>query len=87
MSRIKNHYDEEIEQMANESNERSINDDPRLSENYYRILALKKAAVVMGALGDSMKDGETKRETRSLAWTITWAVGELEKALGKPCSQ
>ncbi len=47
-------------------------------ENYYRILALKKAAIVMNALAASMKDESTKSETKSLAWTITWAVNELE---------
>ncbi len=48
-------------------------------EKHYRILALKKAAVVMNTLAEGMKDQSIKDETKSLAWTITWAVNELEK--------
>ena len=51
-------------------------------ENKYRIVALKKAAIVMNALADSIKDEATKSETKSLAWTISWAVKELEKMNG-----
>ncbi len=47
-------------------------------ENKYRIQALKKAALVMNALAEGTKDEATKSETKSLAWTITWAVNELE---------
>lgn len=47
-------------------------------EKKYRLHALKKAALVMNTIADSMKEGETKSETKSLAWTITWAVNELE---------
>lgn len=48
-------------------------------EDKYRILALKKAAIVMNGLADSFKDEATKSETKSLAWAISWAVVELEK--------
>lgn len=53
-----------------------MNDD---LEKTVRITALKKAAIVMNALAESMKDESTKSETKSLAWTISWAVQELEK--------
>ena len=42
------------------------------------ITALKKAAIVMNALAMSMKDESTKNETQSLAWVISWAIGQLE---------
>ena len=45
----------------------------------YRILALKKACIVMNALAESFEHETTKHETKSLAWTISWAVAELEK--------
>lgn len=48
-------------------------------ETKVRLIALKKAAIVMNALAESMKDESTKSETKSLAWTITWAVNEIEK--------
>lgn len=47
-------------------------------EDKYRILALKKAAIVMNGLADSFKDEHTKSETKSLAWAISWAVTKLE---------
>jgi len=47
-------------------------------EDKYRIMALKKAAIVMNGLADSFKDETTKSETKSLAWAISWAVVELE---------
>jgi hypothetical protein len=43
------------------------------------ITALKKATIVMNALAMQMKDEPTRDETKSLAWTISWAVKELEK--------
>lgn len=43
-----------------------------------RILALKKAAIVMNALAKNMNEQKVKSETESLAWTISWAVQELE---------
>lgn len=43
------------------------------------ITALKKAAIVMNALAMQMKDEATRDETKSLAWTISWAVKELEQ--------
>lgn len=46
------------------------------------ITALKKAAIVMNALAMQMKDESTRDETKSLAWTISWAVTELEKQRG-----
>jgi len=49
-------------------------------EDKYRIIALKKAAIVMNGLADSFKDETTKSETKSLAWAISWAVVELETA-------
>jgi hypothetical protein len=49
-------------------------------EDKYRIIALKKAAIVMNGLADSFKDETTKSETKSLAWAISWAVVELESA-------
>lgn len=47
-------------------------------EDKVRILALKKAAIVMNALADQMQDEHTKGETKSLAWTISWAVKKIE---------
>lgn len=47
-------------------------------ENKYRILALKKAAVVLNGLADSFKDESVKSETKSLAWAVSWAAVELE---------
>jgi len=47
-------------------------------EDKYRILALKKAAIVLNGLADSFKDEATKSETKSLAWAVSWAVVELE---------
>jgi len=44
-----------------------------------RLLALKKAAIVMDTLAKSMKDQSVRNETDSLTWSITWAVSELEK--------
>lgn len=47
-------------------------------EDKYRILALKKAAIVMNGLADSFKDESVKQETKSLAWAISWAVARIE---------
>ena len=47
-------------------------------EDKTRLLGLKKAAIVLDALAQSLK-GETQHETKTLAWCITWAVEELEK--------
>ncbi len=47
-------------------------------EDKIRVIALKKAAIVMNALAEGMKDESTKNETKSLAWTISWAVGKIE---------
>lgn len=49
-------------------------------EDKYRLLALKKAAIVLNGLADSFKDESTKAETKSLAWAVSWAVTELETA-------
>ena len=49
-----------------------------------RVEALKKAAIVMNAIAETMQEGETKLETKSLAWIITWAVGELETKNKEP---
>ncbi len=51
-------------------------------EKHYRLLALKKAAIVMNTLAEGMKEESVKSETKSLAWTITWAVEQLEKGNG-----
>lgn len=48
-------------------------------EDKVRIEALKKAAIVMNALAESMQGADVKSETKSLAWTISWAVTELER--------
>jgi hypothetical protein len=48
-------------------------------EDKYRLLALKKAAIVMNALADSMNGQEVKEETKSLAWSISWAVTRIEE--------
>jgi hypothetical protein len=48
-------------------------------EDKVRITALKKAAIVMNALADSIQDKYTKSETKLLAWSISWAVTELEE--------
>ena len=47
-------------------------------EDKTRVLGLKKAAIVMNALAESL-NGTTQDETKTLAWCITWAVNELEK--------
>jgi hypothetical protein len=49
-------------------------------EHKFRILALKKAAIVLNGLADSFKDETMKSETKSLAWAVSWAVMELETA-------
>lgn len=47
-----------------------------------RINSLKKAAIVMGTLADSFKlDKAIRDETKSLAWSISWAVIELTNML------
>lgn len=43
-----------------------------------RILALKKAAIVMGALAKQMKEHGAQSETETLAYSISLAVRELE---------
>jgi hypothetical protein len=43
------------------------------------ITALKKAAIVMDALAMQMKDAAARSETKSLAYTISWAVQKLEE--------
>jgi hypothetical protein len=48
-------------------------------ETKTRLLALKKAVIVMGKLADSFEKESVKNETKSLAWTISWAVKEIEK--------
>lgn len=48
-------------------------------EDKYRILALKKAAIVLNSLADSFKDESTKSETKSLAWAVSWAVTKIEE--------
>lgn len=50
-------------------------------EDKVRLLALKKAAIVMNALADSMQQQSTKDETKSLAWTISWAVTRIHELL------
>lgn len=47
-------------------------------EDKIRITALKKAAIVMNALAESMTSDSVKNETKSLAWVITWAVEKIE---------
>ena len=51
-------------------------------EDKTRLLALKKAAIVMNGLADSFKDEETKSETKSLAWAISWAVVRITELMG-----
>jgi hypothetical protein len=34
----------------------------------------------MNALAEQMQDKSTKNETKSLAWTISWAVEKIEGA-------
>jgi len=48
-------------------------------EDKYRILALKKAAIVLNGLADGFKDESVKSETKSLAWAVSWAVTKLEE--------
>ena len=50
-------------------------------EDKIRIDSLKVAAIVMGNLADSFKDKTTRDETKSLAWSISWAVIELTKLM------
>jgi hypothetical protein len=50
-------------------------------ENKIRLDALKKAAIVMNTLADCMQDGINKNETKSLAWTISWAVKKIEEVV------
>lgn len=47
-------------------------------EDKIRVIALKKAAIVMNALAEQMCDETTKNETKSLAWTISWAIKKIE---------
>jgi hypothetical protein len=47
-------------------------------EDKTRVLGLKKAAIILNALAESLK-GETQHEAKTLIWCITWAVEELEK--------
>lgn len=56
-------------------------------EDKVRVLALKKAAIVMNALAESMQDANTKNETKSLAWSISWAVTRIEELTNKPNSK
>lgn len=56
-------------------------------EDHYRILALKKAAIVMNSLADSFKDENTKSETKSLAWAISWAVKTIEETRAMKASE
>lgn len=51
------------------------------NEDKIRIIALKKAAIVMGSLADSFQDKAIRDETKSLAWSISWAVIELTKLM------
>lgn len=44
-----------------------------------RLDALKKACIVMNSIADGFKDEDTRNETKSLAWAISWAVVELAK--------
>jgi hypothetical protein len=48
-------------------------------ETKYRLLALKKACIVMNELADSFENETTKSETKSLAWSISWAVTEIAR--------
>ena len=50
-------------------------------EDKVRLVALKKAAIVMNALAESMREPSTKEETKSLAWSISWAVARLDGLL------
>lgn len=47
-------------------------------EDKVRILALKKAAIVMNALAAGLQDKSAQNETKSLSWAITWAVEKIE---------
>ena len=49
-------------------------------EDQVRVMALKKAVIVMNALAEQMNDESTKQETKSLAWSISWAVAKIEGA-------
>ena len=44
----------------------------------YRLLALKKAAIVMNALADTMENHGNKQETQMLTWSIIWAANKIE---------
>jgi len=39
--------------------------------------SLKKATIVMNTLAESFYDESLKAETKSLVWSISWAVVEL----------
>jgi hypothetical protein len=49
-------------------------------EDKIRLDSLNKAAIVMNALAESFKDADTKAETKSLAWAISWAVVKIAEA-------
>ena len=53
----------------------------------FRILALKKAAIVMDVLADSFEEQTTKKETKALAHAISWAVLYIETAQLKGSAQ
>lgn len=49
-------------------------------EKQFRILALKKAAIVMDALANGFKDPQARQDTKDLAYAITWAVQQIESS-------
>lgn len=48
-------------------------------EFYVKIVALKKAAIVMDTLATSMKHESPRNEAKELVRVISWAVKELEE--------
>jgi hypothetical protein len=64
--------------------DRLVKDVSAIMNSSFWVEALKKAAIVMNAIAETMQEGETKLETKSLAWIITWAVGELETKNKEP---
>lgn len=45
---------------------------------HLKILGVKKAAIVLNALADSLKSPTAKKETKSLVECVVWAANELE---------
>lgn len=48
-------------------------------EDTYRIQSLKSAALVLNEMAKTFKDVQVQQDIKSLVWSISWAVTDLEK--------